>query len=352
MESTPRKNSTKIQIRKTERETEITLCSVKFNDINLWNVEQMNNMGSVVNDRASINNVEEEKLQKTKTGYDTTKNDTLDNYLSGSFRVKTNTFKNLEAKGRFSSYNLQSSRVTRDPNGALSFKIKNNAIYPRPKSGLRSSMATDSGNIELYSTIMSYREDSFAELMELDGIKPEDMMESLSLDKNRNMVFKAGEGAGQSGSFFFFSHDNKFLIKTLRGNEKQKMLEILDDYIDHIRKTKNKSLLARIYGIYTVKTDYFDPLDIIVMQNTAVLRNKKNDKLTFDLKGSYVGRKEHFSPDEKFWLKDLNCKKVLKDLNYLEINQDLNSSLMNIRGQQYDQLEWLLKLDSIFLKNH
>ena len=98
------------------------------------------------------------------------------------------------------------------------------------------------------------------------------------------------------------------------------MLDILDDYIDHIRKTKNKSLLARIYGIYTIKTDYFDPLDIIIMQNTAVLRNKRNNKLTFDIKGSYVGRKEKFKSDEKFWLKNLNCKKVLKDLNYLEMN--------------------------------
>ena len=71
--------------------------------------------------------------------------------------------------------------------------------------------------------------------MKLDGIMPEDMMKSLSLEKNRNMVFKAGEGAGKSGSFFFFSHDNRFLIKTLKGSEKKKMLEILDHYIDHIR---------------------------------------------------------------------------------------------------------------------
>ena len=43
------------------------------------------------------------------------------------------------------------------------------------------------------------------------------------------------------------------------------MLDILDDYIDHIKKTHNRSLLARIYGIFTIKTNYFDPLDIIVM---------------------------------------------------------------------------------------
>ena len=107
--------------------------------------------------------------------------------------------------------------------------------------------------------------------MNLDNISPQDMMKSLSLDDNRNMVFQAGEGAGKSGSFFFFSHDNQFLIKTLKGAEKRILLNMLDDYIDHIEKTNNKSLLARIYGIFTVKTNYFDPLDIIVMQNTSLL---------------------------------------------------------------------------------
>ena len=99
----------------------------------------------------------------------------------------------------------------------------------------------------------------------LDKITPEEMMQSLSLEANRKSVFKAGEGAGQSGSFFFFSHDNRFLIKTLRGDEKIRMLNILDDYIKHIKDTKNQSLLARIYGVFTIKTNYFSPLDVIVM---------------------------------------------------------------------------------------
>ena len=99
----------------------------------------------------------------------------------------------------------------------------------------------------------------------LDKITPEEMMQSLSLEANRKSVFKAGEGAGQSGSFFFFSHDNRFLIKTLRGDEKIRMVNILDDYIKHIKDTKNQSLLARIYGVFTIKTNYFSPLDVIVM---------------------------------------------------------------------------------------
>ena len=135
--------------------------------------------------------------------------------------------------------------------------------------------------------------------MKLDGISPQDMMKSLSLEENRNMVFKAGEGAGMSGSFFFFSYDNRFLIKTLQGNDKKMMLKILDSYIEHLKQTENKSLIARVYGIYTIKTNYFDPVDIIVLQNTSNLSSKTNDRLTFDIKGSTINRK--VPCEGKFW---------------------------------------------------
>ena len=113
--------------------------------------------------------------------------------------------------------------------------------------------------------MISYADPLFEELLKLDGIQPSDIIKSLSLEDNRNMIFQAGEGAGASGSFFFFSHDNRFLIKTLRGNEKDILLDILKDYVNHIQSTNNKSLLARIYGLYTIKSSLFEPLDVMVM---------------------------------------------------------------------------------------
>ena len=47
---------------------------------------------------------------------------------------------------------------------------------------------------------------------------------SLSPKFNLEQVFKAGEGAGKSGSFFFFSHDKKFIIKTMTDEELEEML--------------------------------------------------------------------------------------------------------------------------------
>ena len=68
------------------------------------------------------------------------------------------------------------------------------------------------------------------------------------------------------------------------------MLNILDDYIQHFKSTNNKSLLAKIYGIYNIKSPLIKSVDIIVMQNTAILHKNENKLLEFDLKGSIVGR--------------------------------------------------------------
>lgn len=49
---------------------------------------------------------------------------------------------------------------------------------------------------------------------------------SLSPKFNRDQVFQAGAGAGRSGSFFFFSHDRKFIIKTMTSGELKLFLRI------------------------------------------------------------------------------------------------------------------------------
>lgn len=71
----------------------------------------------------------------------------------------------------------------------------------------------------------------FRKILKLDGITDQMLIESLDITKNRDKVFGAGEGAGASGSFFFFSHDQRFIIKTLQGNEKVKFLQMIESYI-------------------------------------------------------------------------------------------------------------------------
>jgi len=68
----------------------------------------------------------------------------------------------------------------------------------------------------------------------MDGIEDKHIQESLLPHKNNKAVFKAGESQGKSGSFFFFSHDKKFIIKTMFQEELNIMMEKLPQYFEHI----------------------------------------------------------------------------------------------------------------------
>lgn len=118
------------------------------------------------------------------------------------------------------------------------------------------------------------------------------------------------------------------------------MLSMLDDYVKHIKSLGNKSLIARIYGIFSIKTNQFATLDVMIMQNTCLLTGTK--QYTFDLKGSLIGRKVPFSNNIS--------KKVLKDVNFLELNK--SQKLVRISFLKFYELQRVIKSDSEFLLKH
>ena len=129
--------------------------------------------------------------------------------------------------------------------------------------------------------------------------------ESLNPKANRDMVFKAGEGAGRSGSFFFFSHDRKFIIKTMTKAELKLYLAKLPEFSKHFQANDN-SLIARIYGVFTVNTEYMKKVHVMLMENTLQLRNPDGLEKVFDLKGSYVDRLTKGPITPSSTLKDTN----------------------------------------------
>lgn len=91
------------------------------------------------------------------------------------------------------------------------------------------------------------------------------------------------------------------------------------EYFRHV-STHPNSLLARIYGIYTVKMEEIEPVHLILMGNTK----KSNDKLiehVFDLKGSFVNR------EVKSKGRILKNTATLKDINLLNLCKE---KLVNI----------------------
>lgn len=97
---------------------------------------------------------------------------------------------------------------------------------------------------------------------------------------------------------------------------------MLDSFISYLEENNNESLIAKIFGVYTIKTNKFKAVDMVIMENTAQITNKQNWKMTFDLKGSTFNRYTKLHKHHMFWKNTLNTKAVLKDMNFHEIYRD------------------------------
>lgn len=169
----------------------------------------------------------------------------------------------------------------------------------------------------------------FATIRNQEGITTENIRESLSPEFNREMVFKAGEGQGKSGSFFFFSHDRRFIIKTMNQEEYQTFKRIFKDYFQYLLRHED-SLLARIFGIFTIKKEKLQPVHLILMGNTCTLQGKKLLYM-FDLKGSFVNRETKVGKVHKpsQTLKDINLLNLKVQMNFLKFSQSDAEGILN-----------------------
>lgn len=167
---------------------------------------------------------------------------------------------------------------------------------------------------------------------------------SLSPKYNRDMVFKAGEGAGRSGSFFFFSHDRKFIIKTMTKSEHKLYLSCLPAFSKHYLQNKN-SQLAKIFGVFTINTEYMKEVYVMLMENTVQLHNPAKLTHMFDLKGSLVDRltKGVIKPSS-----------TLKDQNFMQLCQKKerkSEQFIRFASEDRYKLKLNVKRDVKFLKS-
>jgi len=119
---------------------------------------------------------------------------------------------------------------------------------------------------------------------------------------------------GKSGSFFYFSRDYKYIIKTIHHSEHKFMRKILKEYYSHVEQNPN-TLLSQFYGLHRVKIPYGRKIHFVVMNN--LFPPHRDIHQTFDLKGSTIGRDFKEEDLEK------NPRATLKDLNWLRRNLHL-----------------------------
>ncbi|KAI9313741.1 hypothetical protein BX666DRAFT_1973038 [Dichotomocladium elegans] len=140
----------------------------------------------------------------------------------------------------------------------------------------------------------------FRHLREKFHIDAADYMMSLT----NKYILSELTSPGKSGSFFYYSRDYRFIIKTISHTEHIFLRRVLRDYYNHICHNPN-TLLSRFYGLHRIKLPHGKKTHFIVMGN--VFPGNKDVHLTFDLKGSTFAR---FTPENKH-------NAVLKDQNWI-----------------------------------
>jgi len=194
-------------------------------------------------------------------------------------------------------------------------------------------------DIKLKVRVTELAPDVFAFLRHQDNIGEQVIKDSLSLVKNMKAAKRAGESQGKSGSFFFFSNDQNFIIKTMTNSDLETFTRIFKDYSHHICKYPN-SLLARIYGVFTIEKDDMVPVHLILMGNTM---KTKYLKRVFDLKGSLVNREVKFKPGQQ-----PKPSSTLKDKNLLNYRRAADKFL-NFNSRDQADIVRQMKRDSDFL---
>ena len=116
---------------------------------------------------------------------------------------------------------------------------------------------------------------------------------------------------GKSGSFFYFSRDYKYIIKTIHHAEHKLLRKILREYYAHVERYPN-TLISQFYGLHRVKIPYGRKIHFVIMNN--LFPPHRDIHQTFDLKGSTIGRNYKEEDLER------NPRATLKDLNWLRRN--------------------------------
>ncbi|KAK9868987.1 hypothetical protein WJX84_003964 [Apatococcus fuscideae] len=160
----------------------------------------------------------------------------------------------------------------------------------------------------------------FARLRETFGIDTRDYLLSLTGDK----ALRELPSPGKSGSVFFMSDDDRFLIKTVRKDEMHLLLLLIPQYYRHCKKHPD-TLLTRFYGVHRVKPILGGTVRFVVMGNCLPTDVRLHRK--YDLKGSTYGRTAG--------MKAQNPNAILKDLD-LDLRLQLDPRTHQAMMQQID----------------
>lgn len=148
----------------------------------------------------------------------------------------------------------------------------------------------------------------------------------------------AAIGPLKSGAFFFYTADQRFLIKFIPGTHAHILWQQLPVYHDKILQNSN-SLLTRILGLYRINLKHLnvnDVYNVLVIENTfSSISDARGMDVVYDLKGSFINR----------LAKSDGAATALKDQDWLLSKQkiQLGPARDLFLSQLRADTEWLLK---------
>ncbi|KAK7247313.1 hypothetical protein RIF29_42194 [Crotalaria pallida] len=126
---------------------------------------------------------------------------------------------------------------------------------------------------------------------------------------------------GKSGSIFYLSQDDRFVIKTLKKPELKVLLNMLPKYYSHVGKYEN-TLITKFFGLHRITLRGGKKVRFVVMGN--MFCTELHIHRRYDLKGSSHGR---FTNKDK-----ISSHTTLKDLDLkyeFHMDKKLRESLLN-----------------------
>ncbi|XP_058019484.1 phosphatidylinositol 4-phosphate 5-kinase type-1 gamma isoform X4 [Ahaetulla prasina] len=155
----------------------------------------------------------------------------------------------------------------------------------------------------------TYAPVAFRYFRELFGIRPDDYLYSLC---NEPLIELSNPGA--SGSLFYVTSDDEFIIKTVMHKEAEFLQKLLPGYYMNLNQNP-RTLLPKFYGLYCVQSGGKN-IRVVVMNN--ILPRVVKMHLKYDLKGSTYKRRASKKEKEK-------SSPTYKDLDFM---QDMPEGIM------------------------
>ena len=141
---------------------------------------------------------------------------------------------------------------------------------------------------------------------------------------------------GASGSVFYVSQDDQFIVKTVQHKEAEFLQKLLPGYYMNLQQNK-RTLLPKFFGLYCYQS-LGKNVRLLAMNNLLPSSLKMHQK--FDLKGSTYKRRA--SAKEK-----AKASPTLKDLDWVEMNPEG----IFLEASTYDALMKTISRDCLVLES-